>query len=49
MLFVLIQSGANKGKFHSPSGKVLTEAQVKAHYAEQERKAKQDSKSNGHS
>jgi len=46
MQFVLVQSGPNSGKYHSPSGKVFTEEQMKAYYAEQERKAKQDSKNN---
>ena len=33
MPFVKITSGKNKGKYKSPTGKVLTEKQVKAYYA----------------
>jgi len=45
MPFVKIQSGSNKGKYHSPSGKIFTEAQIKAYYAEQEKKAKNNGQS----
>tara|TARA_R110002020_G_scaffold170218_4_gene359629 strand:+ start:4172 stop:4303 length:132 start_codon:yes stop_codon:yes gene_type:complete len=42
MPFVKIQSGPNKGKYQSPSGKIFTEAQMKAYYAAQEKKAKEN-------
>jgi|TARA_R100000093_G_C1922391_1_gene66068 hypothetical protein len=42
MPFVLIQSGPNSGKYRSPSGKIFTEAQMKAYYAAQEEKAKKN-------
>jgi hypothetical protein len=33
MPFSKIKKGKNKGKFKSPSGRVMTGAQVKAYYA----------------
>ena len=33
MPFKKIQKGVNKGKYRSPTGKILTEAQLKAYYA----------------
>lgn len=40
MPFTEIKSGPDKGKMRSPSGKVMTKAQVKAYYAKQGKKGK---------
>jgi len=36
--FKRIASGKDKGKFKSPSGKVMTAAQVRAYYAKKRKK-----------
>ena len=38
MPFKRIASGKDKGKFKSPSGKVMTAAQVRAYYAKKRKK-----------
>lgn len=38
MPYTEIKSGPNKEKMRSPSGKILTKAQVKAYYANKGRK-----------
>ena len=38
MPFMKIYEGKNKGKFKSPTGKIMTEEQVKAYYAKEKGK-----------
>lgn len=40
MPFTKITSGKDKGKFKSPSGRVMTAAQVRAYYAKESAKKK---------
>lgn len=43
MPFTKITSGPDKGKFKSPSGRVMTAAQVRAYYARENAKGKKKS------
>jgi len=40
MPYFRIETGKNKGKFKSPSGRILTFKQVKAYYAQKRKKSK---------
>lgn len=40
MPYTEIKSGPNKGKMRSPSGGILTKAQVKAYYAKKGKKGR---------